>query len=64
MGRLEDYHALREGDLVRVTGANAGIVTKILEYGQVQIFWPATNKFSTHGKKWAEIHLEILSEGR
>lgn len=60
MSKLEDYHILREGDLVRMIGTNTGIVTKILEYGQVQIFWPITNKFSTHGKEWAELHLELI----
>ncbi len=47
-----------------MVGSDAGIVTKILEYGRVEVFWPSTNKFSTHGKEWAEIHMEILSEGR
>jgi len=64
MNNLNNYSAFVVGDLVRVVGANTGIVTKILEHGRVEIFWPSTNKFSTHGKEWAEIHMEILSEGR
>ena len=61
---MNNYSAFAVGDLVRMVGSDAGIVTKLLEYGGVEVFWPSTNKFSTHGKEWAEIHMEILSEGR
>ena len=60
MNEIENYHILKVGDLVRMVGANIGIVTKVLEYGQIQVFWPMSKKFSEHGKKWAELHLEIV----
>ena len=61
---MNKYSAFAVGDLVRMVGTDTGIVTKILDHGQVEVFWPSTNKLSTHGKEWAEIHMEILSEGR
>ncbi len=62
MNKIEDYHLLKEGDLVRLIGSEMGIVTEIQKWGQVQVFWPMTNRVSTHGKKWAEMHLEIVDE--
>ena len=62
MSKIEDYHILKTGDLVRMVGQDMGIVTEIQEHGQVQVFWPSTNKVSIHGKKWAELHLEIIHE--
>ena len=60
MNNVKNYSFLKEGDLVRMVGTEMGIVTEIQKYGQVQVFWPMTNKVSTHGKKWAELHLELI----
>ncbi len=65
MNEIEDNNFLKEGDLVRLvrsdsTGSEMGIVTEIQKWGQVQVFWPMTNRVSTHGKKWAELHFELL----
>jgi len=60
----EEYQLLRQGDIVRVSAYDEteaiGIVVDILEHGQVQIFWPLTNKTSTSGKQWAECNLELV----
>jgi len=62
MNKIEECPFLKEGDLVRLIGSEMGIVTEIQKWGQVQVFWPMTNKVSTHGKKWAELHLELILE--
>ncbi len=60
--KVEDYQLLKEGDLVTIDGArnSIGIVTEIKEYGQVQVFWPMTNKTSSHGKKWSELNMRLV----
>ena len=60
MNKIKDYQLLKEGDLVRLVGSEMGIVTEIQKWGQVQVFWPMTNKVSTHGKEWAELHFELV----
>ncbi|MBG17678.1 MAG: hypothetical protein CMB52_05560 [Euryarchaeota archaeon] len=60
MNKIENYQLLKEGDLVRLVGSEVGIVTEIQKWGQVQVFWPMTNKISTHGKEWAELHFELM----
>ena len=60
MNNASDYRLLKEGDLVRLIGSEMGIVTEIQKWGQVQVFWPMTNKVSTHGKKWAECNFELV----
>ena len=62
MDEAKNYGLLREGDLVRMIGSEMGIVTEIQKWGQVQVFWPMTNKVSTHGKEWAELHFELILE--
>ena len=60
----EDYHLLKQGDIVRVSSYKEpeaiGIVTEILEHGQVQVFWPMSNKVTTSGKQWAECNFELV----
>ena len=59
-----DYHLLKQGDIVRVSKYNepeaVGIVVEILEHGQVQVFWPMSNKTTTSGKQWAECNFELV----
>ncbi len=62
MNEIENYHLLEQGDIIRLEDS-LGIVVEILEHGQVQVFWPLTNKVSKHGKKWAELHLEVIEHG-
>lgn len=61
---MNDYHFLKQGDIVRVSAYNEpeaiGIVTEILEHGQVQVFWPMTGKTSVSGKQWAECNFELV----
>lgn len=64
MNEAEDYHLLKEGDLVRMVNfadcTAVGIVVEIGRYGNVHIFWPEVGKTTKSGKKWAELHFELL----
>lgn len=60
-----EYQLLKQGDIIRVSAYSEepeaiGIVTDILEHGQVQIFWPMSNKTTVSGKQWAECNLELV----
>ena len=61
---MSEYHLLKQGDIIRPMGMSGaesmGIVVEILEHGQVQVFWPISNKTSKHGKKWAELNFELV----
>tara|TARA_B100001094_G_C18150045_1_gene783133 strand:- start:976 stop:1179 length:204 start_codon:yes stop_codon:yes gene_type:complete len=61
---MKDYHLLKQGDIVRVANykeAEAiGIVVGIQDHGQVEVFWPMTNKTSVSGKQWAECNFELI----
>ena len=59
-----NYQLLKVGDIVRVSKYDepeaVGIVTEILKHGQVQVFWPMSNKTSVSGKQWAECNFELV----
>ena len=61
---MNDYHLLKQGDIVRVSAYEEpeaiGIVTDILKHGQVEVFWPMSNKTTTSSKKWAECNFELI----
>lgn len=60
-----EYELLKVGDIVGVSDAPhcpTGVVVEIGKHGQVYIFWPGTGKVSHSGKKWAELHLELIAE--
>lgn len=65
MSRLEDYSTFKEGDLVKahdLYDSSIGIVSRVDMYrDKIEIFWPESNKLTRHGRKWAELHMEILS---
>ena len=62
--KIEDYTSFREGDLVVTKSKGSkkitGIITRVHEYGQIDVLWDNDQKIFTHGKKWAEFHIEIL----
>ena len=61
---MNEYHLLKQGDIVRVSKYNepeaVGVVVDILEHGQVQVFWPISNKTTISGKEWAECNFELV----
>ena len=64
---MNEYHLLKQGDIIRPVGYEAdrdslGIVVEIMEHGQVQVFWPISNKISKHGYKWAELNFELVGD--
>lgn len=62
---MNNYTAFVVGDLVAVEGSDdTGIVVEIGKHGQVHVFWNRSKKITRSGKVWAEIHMEVMSEGR
>jgi len=64
---MSEYHLLKQGDIIRPAGyetesGSLGIVVEIMEHGQVQVFWPVSNKVSKHGKEWAELNFELVGD--
>ena len=62
---MNNYSVFAVGDLVIVEGFDdTGIVVEIGKHGQVHVFWNPSKKITRSGKAWAEINMEVMSEGR
>ena len=62
---IGDYKLFRVGDIVELSEARGrpnGVVIEIGEWGEIDVFWPATGKISSSAKQWAELHLSLVEE--